>query len=317
VYAYHACGVTFESQLELPGIPRANTQQVPSVRLYFGDVPESLEDPAGRGAAYDAAPGRLLLRSPAGRYLVRDGREIIIQPKPETPESEIRIFLMGSAFGALLHQRGVLPLHASTVQVGDGCVAFAGISGSGKSTLAAFLHQKGYPLVGDDICPVRFLPGVGAVALPGFRRFKLWADSMIALGWDAADYPQPRTQLEKYEVTAGNVVTERLFPLRRLYLLSETRDRDPVGIHPVEGPDRLKALLGNTYRFGYLDGFGLKTDHFKICMGVLSSTDVFRLWRPLDLSKMAEPITWLEEHWRDLGDTAGQKDRFAPLHDVA
>lgn len=77
-HCYHACGVTFESQLELPGIPRAKSQQVASVKIYFGDVPPSLEDPADRGAAYDAAPGRLLLRSPAGRFLVRDGCEIVI-----------------------------------------------------------------------------------------------------------------------------------------------------------------------------------------------------------------------------------------------
>lgn len=207
--------------------------------------------------------------------------------------------------GALLHQRGILPLHASTVQVGDGCVAFAGMSGSGKSTLAAFLHQRGYPLVGDDICPVRLLPGVGAVALPGFPRLKLWADSMTALEWDATQYPQPRTELEKYEVTVGSVVNEP--PLRRLYLLSETRDRDPEGIQAVEGPHRLQALSANTYRFQYLEGFGLAKDHFKICAGVLSFISVFRLWRPLDLSKMAEPIAWLEEHWRDLGDISGAK----------
>ncbi len=301
-YWYHACGITFRSELELPGTPRTDPGRKSSACIRFGTVGTSLEGATSRGAAYEAAPGRLLLKSPVGRYLVRDGREIIVQPAEEAAPSEIRVFLTGSAFGALLLQRGVLPLHASCVRVGDVSVAFSGVSGAGKSTMAAFLQQRDYAVLGDDICPVRVVPGVGSVAFPGFPRLKLWGEAFKALGLNASDFRQPRSELEKYELPLRDVTHEPFVPLRRLYLLCETRDQErrPQGIEPIEGPERIEALLANTYRFQYLDGFGQKPEHLRTCAGMLKSLSVYRLWQPREFSCMSQSLDALETHWNDL-----------------
>lgn len=47
----------------------------------------------------------------------------------------------------LLYQRGILPLHGSTIETPQGAVMFAGVSGSGKSTLAASFHAHGYAVL--------------------------------------------------------------------------------------------------------------------------------------------------------------------------
>lgn len=302
MHHYHTCGISFECVLELPGVPRARPHHTVTASIVYGPAPDGLEEATSRGAAYEAAPGRLLLKTPVGRYFVKDGSEIIIEPNSNATEGDIRVFLMGSAFGALLHQRGVLPLHASCVRVGDGCAAFAGLSGAGKSTLAAYLQQRGYMVLTDDVCPVRFLPGVGAVVFPGFPRVKLWAEALRSLALDVSDYQQPRSNLQKYELTTDNTSAEPFVPLRRLYLLREVRDalRDPQGIKEVEGPPRLQALLKNTYRFRYLKGFGTKPDHLRTCASVVKSISVHELWREWNLSKMPEVLEALETHWTDL-----------------
>ncbi len=59
---------------------------------------------------------RFLLAIPGvAAFHVHGGREIIIQPAPQADAAAIRLFLLGSAFGALLHQRGITPMHGSAV----------------------------------------------------------------------------------------------------------------------------------------------------------------------------------------------------------
>ena len=72
-----------------------------------------------------------------GRYWVHQGQEILVVPASGAGAREVRLFLLGSAWGALCYQRGLFPLHTSMVQIGNGVVAFCGATGTGKSTLAA------------------------------------------------------------------------------------------------------------------------------------------------------------------------------------
>ena len=82
--------------------------------------------------------------------------EIVAEPRQGVPDSNVRLFLLGSAMGALLHQRGLLPLHTNAVEVGGRAFAFMGKSGAGKSTLAAWFHDRGFRIVADDVCVVGF-----------------------------------------------------------------------------------------------------------------------------------------------------------------
>lgn len=303
MYHYQVSGFELRSELEL-GIPAINGTDMAEVTIRYGKVPPSLPDVAGRGASFESAPGQLLLKAPnVGRYLVQNGREIIIHPDNGVSKADIRTFLFGSAFGALFHQRSFVPLHASSIRVGDGCVAFAGCSGVGKSTLVAFLQQRGYTIVADDISPLRNLTDSKTVVFPGLPRLKLWANSLKALGVDDASYPRVRQELEKYEIPTERQIQTPFLPLRRVYVLNEARDPDPEGIEPIDGTACLQALLSWTYRSRYLDGFGRKVDHFRICATVVKQAEFFRLRRPWRIERISEVLDWLEDHWKDIGES--------------
>ena len=49
-----------------------------------------------------------------GRYYVYGGREIIVEPYANASFEKIKVFILGTAFGALLLQRGIFPLHVIT-----------------------------------------------------------------------------------------------------------------------------------------------------------------------------------------------------------
>ena len=123
--------------------------------IAFGTLPDSLPNVKGKGVCFQATNGKLLLVVPdIAKYLISHGDTVIIDHHPDADDDELRLFLLGSAIGALLHQRDFLVLHANAIVVDGGAVLFMGKSGVGKSTLAAAFNQLGYPIAADDICAI-------------------------------------------------------------------------------------------------------------------------------------------------------------------
>src|SRR5262249_26444417 len=124
--------------------------------------------------------------SGAGRFLVRSGKEIIVESAPASDDGEIRAYLLGTAFGILCHQRRIMPLHASAIDVPSGLITFVGGSGAGKSTLVAALAQHGYQVASDDVCFLQLDDKSEVEAWPGIARIRLWSAAMHALGCDGS-----------------------------------------------------------------------------------------------------------------------------------
>ena len=128
---------TISSDIDLGArVAAAMVERDPDVTIRAGDVPSSLEKVEEEGVSYQLKRGEFLLNVPDGsRLFVKDGRTITYSRGPETGDRDLTLFILGSAWGALCYQRGLLPLHASAV-IRDGKVhAFTGQSGAGKSTL--------------------------------------------------------------------------------------------------------------------------------------------------------------------------------------
>ncbi len=305
MHKYIAFGIGFASELELPGVTKA-TQCTPiTATVQLGTVPESLPAPLVTGPAWGAAPGRFLLNHPdVGRFLVRDGQDITVQPAPGVPASTVRVFLMGSAFGALMHQQQILPLHASAVRVGDVCVAFTGDSGAGKSTIAGYLEQSGYDILSDDTSAIRILPGFGPVVYPGFPRIKLNADSFANIHTGQHNYHSPQNDYEKFELAVERPMTSRFLPLQAVYALQRGPDSNEVSITKIPANLSLRCLVKNTYRRRYLEGFAAQQPHFQTCADILRSTQIFNLHRPVDFTQLPATVARLKSHWAELSHEA-------------
>ena len=105
---YHAFGLNIDSELLFPDMPKISGTT--DVVIQYGPVPEAIPDASLVGVRYQAAPRAFLLRVDGiASYYVKNGRTIIIEPENGAAEEEIRLFLLGSVMGGLLHQRGILP----------------------------------------------------------------------------------------------------------------------------------------------------------------------------------------------------------------
>lgn len=274
---YSLFGLRVSSELPLPEV--APGEGAAEVAIRLGKVPDELPDATKRTAQFEVAPGRLRLEiSGVASFLVSHGNEILIEPAAGAEESEIRVFLLGSAMGALLQQRGFLPLHASAVESRGRAVLFAGDSGLGKSTLAAAFHAAGHRVVADDVTAVRVGDDGVPVAYPAYPELKLWADALDKLGLDAAGLPMPRPQVDKSRLPVDDFGAADPLPITDIYLL-EVGEDEPV-IEPIAGMSKLDALARNTYRGCFLEGSGIKQAHFRLSVALARHARLARVVRP-------------------------------------
>lgn len=297
---YRVSGLSVASEIDLPGLIAGAPGRAPQVTIRLGPVPESLSGAVLLGPTWQIAGKQFLLRIPdIARFLLNDGTEIVVAPETESGAADIPIFVLGTVFGILLHQREQIVLHASAVRVNGKAVLFCGPSGAGKSTLAAALAQRGYPLVTDDLCTLT-LDGSGAPLVhPDGRQLKLWAQAIERLDLAQQRGERVRQSLEKFYVEPREVFTEPL-ALGAVYALREARPPHKPGIERPNVVDAALLLRRNAYRPLLVRRMDQKANYFHAATTIANVAGIFHLTRVLDFAKMPEVIAWLEAHWLDL-----------------
>lgn len=279
LFDYMLFGLRVRSELELPELSSADDLSEPDVWVRSAPIPID-STPTGLSVHEGAL---LLTIDDVGRYRIASGSEIMVDPKPGVDPRNVRLFLLGSAFGALLHQRGLLPLHANAVEIEGKAVAFMGPSGAGKSTLAAWFHDQGYPIVADDVCVIRFERSQGLVA-PGLPRLRLWRDALEASGRDALGFERSASTLvevEKFDVPIDRDRIARTdLPLAAAYLLDSAEDLQIARLQPAEAA---QAVIENTYRGAFVHSAGTTLAHWEACTALVRRTPIFRVSRSRQL----------------------------------
>jgi hypothetical protein len=222
--AYTAFGLTIRSDFLLPEFTAGDDRHPPDLAILAGTVDEFLLDIEG-----------------IARYRVSSGTEITVEACAEADENSIRLFLMGPVFGALLHQRKLLPLHASAIETPKGAVLFAGGSGKGKSALAAAFYTRGYRVIADEICLA------DPDCIPAFPRLLLWPDILDQTGLWNANVRPARANLKKFHVPLEKGFASEPSPVRSIYILGRDNARD-VSLTTVSGFSKVAELAEVIYR---------------------------------------------------------------------
>jgi hypothetical protein len=242
----------------------------------------------------------LLVSSTVGRFLVRAGQEIQIDMAPSSNDDEVRAYLLGAVFGALCHQRGITPLHASVADIANGGVAFVCASGAGKSTLVAALARRGHEIISDDECFLQLGANGDVQAWPGISRIWLWEDARAALGFEGPGIERVMHGYNKYFVPVRpprNPV--RFRPLRRVYQLCRVPN-DVTEVTRLRGADAVEVLMQNVYPPDLAAHLGYQSNVFMVCAAVARDVPVFRFSRTWDFAALDQGIELLENHLRDL-----------------
>ncbi|HEY3913186.1 MAG TPA: hypothetical protein VGN61_01765 [Verrucomicrobiae bacterium] len=286
-----AYGLNIQSEIHLVEAPP--TAGLPDVLIRFGKVKKPLGDAdAERIYEIDREEFRVFWRG-VGTFLIRSGREVLIEPEPDCEEALMRLYVLGPALGILLHQRGFLVLHASAVSIDGSVIGFLGEKGWGKSTMAAALNARGHALVADDILAVMPDAECFPMVQPGLPHFKLWPEAVVAsFGGDPNNLVRIHSEVEKRIREADSDVGQEPVPLRRLYLL----DRGPVlESAPMVQSMALMALVRHSYLSRFMHSLeGAKENFFK-CSRLVQSAAIHRLQRPSDLNALGKIVRLVEE----------------------
>jgi hypothetical protein len=289
--SYSAYSLTHWSEIPLPEL--AGGKGDPDITITQGHAPRlpSRLDPDGHGF-WCTSDEACHYFANVGAFLVRGGREIVVDPVPDVDPALVRLSVLGPALGLALHQRGHLVLHASTVSVGGRAVIFLGWRGWGKSTLAAALHGRGHAVVSDDVTALLMNDQPPAV-LPGVPQLKLWPDAVTALGDAPEDLPRLHPDFEKRAFRVSEGFPEGPVPVARIHVLASGPRSDVAALRPTEA---VLELIRHWYcsRFGdQLLRIGTTAaEHLRQCGALARNVEVRRLSRPR--------LTWSAETLADL-----------------
>lgn len=292
--SYVAYGLSICSTLPLPELTLSEAAPAVVIRL---EEAKRLRSQLGNTAAAFGATADIIwfYQEEVGTFLIRGGREIVVAPDAGVEEWVLRSFILGPALGALLHQRGFVVLHASSVALTGGVVGFLGAPGWGKSTMAGAFRATWLGIVADDVTAVRLGPD-GATVVPGVPQLKLWPEAAVALGEtpDALSRVHPRLEKRQRPVVA---LPPAPLPLRRLYVLADGARPE---IEPLPLQEAFVELVRHSYLARALHATGTAALHARQCAALAASVPICRLRRQRSLAALPDVARLVE---RDLTST--------------
>jgi len=256
--------------------------------VYVDALPETLEGGVRVGPYSTARPGALLRIVPGvGRFLARDGEVIEVFAEPGADPDAIDALAHGGVYGALIHQRGELPLHASTLVSPDRtrAIAIAGDSGAGKSTTAFELIRRGWTMLSDDLTRVTIENG-RAIAQPGRATVRLMRDACDAFALDFATLQPAPNWPDKFiaQVECWNEPVA----LSALFVLQRSAERFEIA--PATGIAAITLLASQTYRLHYVAALGCTESHLRLIAAMASTTRALSIRGSGTVSEIADAI---------------------------
>ena len=244
----------------------------------------------------------------SARFLIRGGREIVVEPAAGASERNVRLFLLGSALRrACCTSAASCPSTPMRSRWTDSAVAFSGHSGAGKSTIAAWFHDRGHRILTDDVCVIGFDESGRALAYPGIPRLRLWREALEASGRDAANITARSTPWTNMTCRANAARSHRCRSAAIYLLRQAERRRRGRRSKRLQGVDGVETLVSNTYRGAYLRTIGRTGEHLAACLRVARQVPVFRADAALGLRPFRRAgRLLLEAHARGAGPGGGR-----------
>ena len=281
LYRYTTYGLIVDSELSLPGLLLGPAGEA-DVTIRFGPVPASPEEFSEMGVGWQASGSvRLMTVVGVARFLIRENREIVIDPeltgRANDVANDVWVWLLGSILAALLYGRHILVLHGSVICSHRGAVLLLGRNGVGKSTLLAGMLKRDYTMLADDKAAITVSAEGIAEVLPGYPLIRLTRDSVDALGYSCEESTY-RAPIKKFILPVTRF-SEVAAPLRAAYVLN-THNRGHIELERLTDLAGFEALREHLYRRRFVIGKGQQLAMFRALVASGRQAQITRVVRP-------------------------------------
>lgn len=226
-------------------------------------------------------------------FYAAGGNFVSIVPAPSADKNAIELYLNGSVYGAILHQRRILPLHGSSFVYHNKGILICGDTGAGKSSVTAAFCLDGAEFLTDDVTPILFKddkPQIWALS----DRIKLWQDTLNQLDRDHSGLDKIDQETDKFYypiISYQGIMTK----FDRIYIIEPDGDH-VTKIFEITGASKFMSLRREIYRYEYLQGMSEnEIVYFRNLADISNNCPIFRITRPVSF-KVREIKKVIENH---------------------
>jgi len=296
LFFYKLYGLTVTSDLEIPdaeGIALTQPALSTDVTVILAPVSQDflyneeyiqITDVWGY---YVQNPRHFYMRCCGYDFEIADGDSIIVDTHDQDAGNpDLSTFILGSAFGVIGIQRGLIPIHGTAVVTGDASVIITGGVGSGKSAVLSSLIIDGYQYLADDICMV-FTEEGRPFVIPSYPQRKIDAATAGETGDSISDTPLlDEGGKDKFAVRRAVEWSDETLPLTCIVeVVPVMRENEPVftpEITEITGHESLRLVMRNQYRPRFVASIGTPPGSMKRLLEITSSVKTYRLLRPAE-----------------------------------
>lgn len=274
MYRYYIYGLGIRSEIKLYQLEQY-TKEAKDVLIHYGKIEEDIAAYADKGANSAMSANRLWFRNELGHFVIKNGKEILIQPAATAKETELAGFVLGWCIAFLFQQRGVTAIHCSALEMHDQAVLISGGSGAGKSTLTLSLLQKGYRYLADDIAMIDIKNDF--LVQPAFPQQKVCRDVAEGMAQEQLFYVDEKK--DKFAYINKEAFCDKPKKLSAIFMIRK-HDGNSVQTECVKGLAKWNGIMKNLFLWDAYQAFGFPKEEQNRCLMIAGNTQVYEIRRP-------------------------------------
>jgi hypothetical protein len=255
---------------------------LPDVKIEITDIQKEVENPLYDDGYYRLNQNEFSMNvEGVGRFYASGGNYISLILNPKATKANIELYLNGSTYGAILHQRKIMPMHGSCFVYNNKGIMLCGDSGAGKSSLTASFVIDGNEFLTDDVTPIlisKNKPFIWTMS----DRIKLWEDSLKQLKQNSEGLHKINPETEKFYYPL-KPYKDSTYLLHHIFLI-EIHEKSTILFQEITGAKKVTALRKEIYRLEYMQGMPEnEACYFKNLAEISKNIKITKLFRPKNI----------------------------------